>query len=675
MDSIKIIIDKDIVDKIEIIYKKIENNKIINNIFDIKSYNNIEKKILDMFINKFIYLNPNFFIINYKKNLLKNSKIISNSYYLYIDILNVNNISKDIKNILQIGIVPNFIEAYQFYNKNAYNSDFIRINKKNTLYNILIKKFNKNIKYNTINIINNFDNLNNLSIKYDLIVFNIYKNNYDNNILLFKDNNHIVKQIIFSINNICDNGTLILLLPGNYINNNKEIIIILKYYFKSIILYHSILDFTFRYFIICKNYMLEREKNDIINNFMINKNNKNSYVSITNNEIIKKNDDIINIFINKLTSKFIYINTSIKKIINVFKNNKIIKKIYNYNYKYQLYNTYLFLLSNKIITTQNAASLEQSQRKFLNKINKYKILINNVKFNDKIFTITPVFLKNEYKNNILLIKDNKKIFLKKFYSLKYLKLYNLFIYDTNYNYKIFKEYLKIYKLYDLYFKKLKILDDNNIEILSFINILIIQEKENINKNDNIIYSPIKNNIDKILNYYNVKNIIFIDYNNYTDINTIIHTHIFNTSNYNYIIKFCLKNISPLFISIIYILSIKYKNNYIIRSTFSSGYYYFISLSSNNIKINLSENYNKTIFNNMTYLIEIKNDFVNNLNNILFKIIILDIIENLKIKYIYTKILYNNSDLSIVNIDKKLNYSKENKINKYLDNIYPKKLLS
>lgn len=628
-------------------------------IFDIKDYNDVEKIVLDVFINKYVYLNPSvskhslYNYILYKKIEIINYNNISTSFYVYQNIFSYNKINKDknIKNILHIGLFPNVLEAYNIYNNNnLYNSDFIQSYKysNNNLYDTLLERVSKNIRnFTLINKLNNneYINLNIIKKKYNIIFFNNYKNilyfsNYNINekslssIIHFK---YILNQIIFILNSLEKDGEFIILMSAY---NNKiysQIVYIIKLFFKEVNLFHSEIDLSYRIFLIGKKFYINDNNIDIfnrLNNFYndIKLDNKNILINIIENY---NYDNNYNDFIENLKNKFSYIYSKIKSTIDIFSDEKILNKLHYYYYNYQLKNTLYFLINNinKIYINDNfKLKIKNFEKdiffKIIIKRNKYFEISENIYFY-KFYIINKILSNQEFYE---IIKP-----------LKFLNIYENIIYD-DIIYQIDKYYhiIKQVKLYNEIYEELKYIISNH-KFTSFHIIDIIQyiyNNENSNL-DNILYSGNIEGINGIFNYYNIKNIIYIDFseNNLYNINYIF-------DKYDYVIKFSLKTITPLLLSIFYILSKYFKECFFIKISLSVYKYFFICKKYNNIKIGKINDILNNSNDKMTYLVQINEKFINDFNNIIYNLLISELKNSILIKYIFINNLIDTYKLSI-----------------------------
>ena len=188
----------------------LKQGKKYDSIKDIKDYNDKEKTFLAMFINKYININP--LVSKYNKyidflfepyNMLKYKPILR-GYYNALLILDYSKIPITKTKILQVGILPTFIEAYFTLSNNdySYTYNFIKI-ESNNLGFVRIEVEN-NIEYITDicvkldNIINLNEEIYCVNDKNPYCAFWIYNKNEFNN---------FVNSKYYNINNISDYGT------------------------------------------------------------------------------------------------------------------------------------------------------------------------------------------------------------------------------------------------------------------------------------------------------------------------------------------------------------------------------------------------------------------------------------------------------------------------------------
>jgi len=282
--NINININKTFVDLdkiIDIIIGMEQNFLLIN---DIKEFNDKQKVILTIFINKYVHLYPIVSVSNmYMKTLKKNIHPLNyvnifRGFFIATNIIKSCNCKILSNNILQVGILPTFIEAISKLtpiNTDSVRLDFIKIkptnNKSNIdIYDELISKFK--IRYNLIDNLTNLysmdmnDIKSQIDIKYDLIIFDTYKNiseNYLSNIqsninqrllTAILDSRYILFQIILGLNILNPKGDLILLFPGSNNIIYQQIITILATVFEEIQLINLEIDYSYRYFVCAKNY-------------------------------------------------------------------------------------------------------------------------------------------------------------------------------------------------------------------------------------------------------------------------------------------------------------------------------------------------------------------------------------------------------------------------------------
>ena len=568
-----------------------EQNKLIIN--DIKEINDRQKIILNIFINQYSNLYPiiskynKYIYIGNKEINLLNNKYIFRGFYNAANIIKLSECNLD-KNILQIGIFPTFLEAIYKLNGNNYtNLNFIRFSSykillNQVLYDTLINRFTK---YNLINI-NNFFNtdihklLNNSQLKkYDLIIFDIYKNMYDftleniqSNInlrylLAILNSKYIYHQIIFALNKLNTDGTLILLLPGSNYIIYQQIITILSTLFNEILLVNSDFDYSYRYYLIAKQF---KPNDKLINELTINISQNDVLINI-----IDENIKILDInFEDNLQNKFNKIKSNILIVEEIYGNQQLVNKIYNNNYYNQLNNTFKWIkqtFNNNDINKEIVSMLTTSKDFFLSKL-KEKQQIEEF-----------ILLKSD-KDTLNFIGENiqSTIFKKLINYINYIVLLDIVGYTINYNYDSFiNTYNKYNKIHD---------------------------------------------INYLINKYNLNDPLYIEYTN--------EINIFNDLKNQIIIKFNLISISPLFLSIINILTIIYKLSYIIKL---DNEYYFLAININK-KIDLTdflELYNANIENiNKDYLIVMINeDFIDQINKIFNKLFIDHLISTIRYKFL------------------------------------------
>ena len=374
-----------------------QNNLLIN---DIKEYNDRQKIILNMFISDYVHLYPivplysrYIQIINEDIDVLNYTPIFR-SFYNSTNILNIYKSKLNLisMNILQVGTTPTFIESINLLNLNkTAKLDFIqifssKISQNQDIYNNLISELKD---FNLINSLQNFYTLNLNELlsnkllldKYDLIIFDTYKNistidtdNIKSNINIryltsIINSKYILFQIIFAINklNIC--GDLILLFSGSNHIVYQQIITILCVIFENVSLVHSEIDFSYRFFVICKK--LKSDHNKLFNN-QITIDNSNDSILVN---ILDKSNQILDInFEKNLQTKFNMISKNILIIEEIFTNQSLIDKFYNNYYYYQLNNTYKWLntiFKNNLINNQLIEMISTYKSNLSNKISKY----------------------------------------------------------------------------------------------------------------------------------------------------------------------------------------------------------------------------------------------------------------------------------------------------------------
>ena len=170
------------------------------------------------------------------------------------------------------------------------------------------------------------------------------------------------------------------------------------------------------------------------------------------------------------------------------------------------------------------------------------------------------------------------------------------------------------------------------------------------------------NIKNTLNYFKITNILYIDWDYYME-NILTSDIDFDNLNNHILIKFQLESISPFLISFLFILCHIYSDIKIIKPQFSNSYYYikidnFLSTKYDDVKIafNLIKSERKVITKNYQIL-AINDDFLYELNKIFNKVFIIDLINNIRCKYVF-----NNSDY--INLHSNINKNTNN-INKLI----------
>lgn len=565
-----------------------EQNK--KNINDIKEYNDRQKIILNIFINE--YSNLYQIVSKYNKYISIESKSINllNEKPIFRGFYNASNIIKlsecDLnKNILQIGILPTFIESIYRLTNSYTNLNFIRIKSfkkpsNQILYDSLINKF-KN--YNLIDIQNFYYTdiqklINNpLLTKYDVIIFDTYKNMYNKPIeieqtninlryiLSIIDSKYILLQIIFALNKLNNEGTLILLLPGYSNIIYQQFITILSTLFNEILLVNCDFDYSYRYYLIAKNFKPDDK--------LINELTKNINNDILIN-ILNKDQKILDInFSTILDSKFNKIYNNISIIENIYNNKYLINKIYDNHYNNQLNNTNKWL---KLIF--NKKDLNKEIKITLSKIKDNILIKLQDKFKLEEFKLEKL---DEYTLNFIGENVDTVLFSKIIHYINYFILENIVVFNNNFNYETYKT------LYNKYNKT--------------------------------------NDINLIIDNYNLNEPFYLEYSH--DIN------IFDNIKNQLIIKFDLYIMSPLFLSILYILTIIYKFSYIIRLDYN--FYY---LGINNKKIDLTDiielyNLNKQNINKDYQIIIFNENFIEQINKIFSKLFLDQFINIIRYKFL------------------------------------------
>ena len=558
-----------------------EQNKLINT--DIKEFNDKQKIILNIFINQYIYLFPIISLYNKYIKILKKDidlltyKPIFRGFYNAINIIKYSGCKITNRNILQIGILPTFVEAISILNQSS-KIDFIQIysskyESNHKLYNDMINRLT--INYNLINNLIDFYHTNiesvlnnkSLSNRYDLIIFDTYKNifkinlnNIQSNInqrylLSILNSKYILFQIIFAINKLNTNGDLILLLSGSNHIIYQQIITILSTLFDEILLINSEIDYSYRYFAICKRF---KPNVQLINKLTFDISDDKILINLlsTSNQILDIN------FEKYLQIKFNKIRSNISYIEQIFNNQQLVDKIYVNNYYYQLNNTY----------------------NWINTIFKKSLINNNL--NNKII---------KSKNNIISkIKNQKQSYFKIIRSTEYKLNYLGEIVDSI----IFNELINCMK----YLQLADIINNNNIS----------SDIESIN-------------ITNLIHEYKLDNPLYIEN---------VDKFFFNNIKDQIIIKFNLKSLCPFILSIFYICSIIYDKTSICGSL---NEYYFICVGLNKQVLldDIIKIYNLNIKNiNSNYQIVIINeDFILEINKILNRLFIKELINIIRLKFL------------------------------------------
>ena len=681
------------VTNIEKLINELNHQLVLSEINDIKDFNEIQKLLVTLFINQYINLNPTipkssryYDFLKPQFQVLKNHNI-TRGYYIANDVYFKGKIQNNHKKILNIGIMPTFLESYLTINgkdstaRKLYeqtNIDFISIKsiKNNINDNIYEKIFDKiKSKYPKINFIdklNNFYNINLFEIlsnkiladKYDLIIFDTYKNIIDvdkslelleeypklntNNINRFisslMHSKVLFFQVIFAINKLNIDGDLILLFPGFENKVNNQILIILNILFNNITLYHSDKDYSFRYFVICKGLKINTENNNLINFLTNNIYNKLLTDINQNNKILINLFDHINIinpviekivyFHTKLIDKFFIINNKLKSLVKFVDNNDFIIKLYDDQYYIQLYNTYTFLGIFYNFNIINEIIIEQLDSY---KLKLYKLLLKPYYYNFDF--------KIEHNLQFKIICENITYdeFKQLFKPLIYYDIFALIIFNDEYN---LDEFMNMQNKCYIYTEKI-----HKITNSDFAHNEILQ----------LVLKDIKNKL-----------YLFIDYDliiKSNEIKNLINKYLNKNKDY-IIIKFQLKNIKPLLISLIYIFCNLYSKVEIIKpeSSMSNFFIVFSFIYSDKITnidklLQYLENFNKTNnktnneINELFYLVQVDENFINLFSNIIFKFILKEIILANRLKFIFNGKTYTDSYYSIV---------QANKINKNID---------
>ena len=660
--------------------KYIESSKLFillqtfSDINDIKNYNERDKLILTLFINQYINLNPTISSHNKYNEFLKpqiqmlNKKNISRGYFVTNDVLNKCNISLDKNKILNVSTIPTFAESYITLGKNnSLNIDYINVsslkhdstNPINNIYNELNNKFKST--YSQINFIDNFNFYKRhiqdiikdegLKPKYDLILFDTYKNIFEfneslniideypklntNNINRFVSaiihNKSLIQQIIFAINKLEVDGDLILLFSGFDNIFNNQLLILLGRIFNEILLFHSDKDYSFRYYVVCKKFNNDTDMIAKLNvqyeKFLLT-NSSNILISIFDSSTVEYLNEIPQLSIsNHLINKFNLVSNKITELTKFIDQKDLIIKLYNQIYYIQLLNSYFYLIG--------LFNINQINEIILNKLNEHKI-----KLFDKML-IPYKYSFNIESSNVVKFKFifeylNDNQIVEMFNFMKYNKLFDLVVFNDSYS--------------------------NN----DFIGI----ESKTTFFSKEIVNNPFLYELNNYLSKFDVNTNINIDTNkiNIFDANNILENKLnllekcFN-ENYKYmVIKFKLNDLCPLLISIIYILSNIYGKTEIIKlESLASNFFIIFASLNENIQVNTNigkiiETYNKTISlnkantnsnNKNLYLVQIDDNFITTFNEIILKFTLKNLMQSLRYKFIYIGKSYTESYYSLV----------------------------
>lgn len=577
-----------------ILKQMIKYNNIYNNLYTLKDLNNNQKLMFDIIMNDYFYLNmltPKYYLT---LNIIENIKLLDilvfkpifRDFFHHSDILNNSKIILNYKNILQIGIVPSFLEALIEYNKkfnvtNKYNyikNSPLKLNEE--IYNSLIDDFHN--KYSFVNINKeefNYQKFINLNFKFDFIIIENYKNfskiKLDSVLRYYKiintsyfdsflANNYIFKHILFALEYLNEDGSFIFALSAYKNKIYNQFISILKSFFEEVKFISSILDYSFRYYIVCYKYKFNS------NLFAKLKN-----IKLKNNSILisLSNYNIKNKFINKIKNKFILFKNNILIFQNIF-DSSFINFINNNLFNLKLIKSYNFIrniFSKSLIDEKiekNIMNTNNIYISFFKKSSFYKIY-NISKDSLEINFIINQVEHDQITNIINSLNYNK--FMKLY---KFKKWYNKF-YDNRIN--IINFIIKNFKL-----NKIKIIDLNiNLNILgtnineyflnNFNSIILILNISNILPTFiNLLYIFIKFHDESFIyiSDYQIKS-IFLICKNKNIINNILLESIIKNDNHNTIFisfsDFFIKQINKIFIDII-----KYKiNNILILKYFSN----------------------------------------------------------------------------------------------------------
>ena len=629
--------------KIELIDEKDLFNTEYLDILDIKSLNDKEKVILTIFINRYIHLNPTISKYNNYAYLLFNNfdplnvKTIFRGVFVSIDQLYQNKITLNVDKVLQVGVLPTFLEAYLYLNNVSKNTkyDFIKINSSKllgsnniNLYDEIIQKFiNINHNLNMINIndfysskINDLIDNKSLKDKYELIIFDTYKNinkTDDRYLSSIVHTKYIYHQVIFILNKLEKNGEMIILLPGYQHLVYQQIITVLRKLFDKVILSHSEFDYSYRYFVIGKNYKPNDEiLKDLIKKYeKIDINSSNVLMSLgidTDKDIIRY-DQVLQEKFNKINSKI----QSIKPYLN---NDKLIKKIYYDIYFNQVTKTNIWLTN---IFSLNQEHHIKINEEFYTIIFDYKsYLFDKITSYDIKSYKYPIKLFKNGKSKIKILGDNlsNEDFNTIIKPLEYIRLFNLICFDdVNYNYnkyQLLKNEINPYSNINERFP------EYDIQTIDILNLIETNDSKN-SSNKNIIYSS-DDNIKQIFDNNKIHNILYLDYEYIKKINIL-------KDNLDVIIKFNLNQITPLLVSLMYILSKTY-NDVKINISINKNEYYLVCRSKKTEVLHVDKLLEKTLTDN-TFLVSITEEFVNVIDNIVSKLIVKELCDVIRYKYI------------------------------------------
>jgi len=650
-----------------------QNNKIINNNYNLKIYNNFYKFFNNLFINylfldkqKKILNKNNKYINTYKANiLLKFIKYKYNDYYLRNILLkNTFNLKY---NYLQF-LIKNNISNYNIININYIYKNLFNIDNKINKISLNNQFFN----YYYILIFNYYTNISKVINKiqiYNNNIFNILNNNFSinnyNYLLLFNYKIFKILHIRNKLNKYYNNLILISKTKTNFnnirqINNNNIVKKInyktisqysnFKFHYNSKKVYNNLIYYISSYKF---GYRIHKRSRNFYQNYMkrikiIRKIRKSFYYT-------RFNCNRYGIFIKKLTKKNLYnqLKTNNNYIINIsniqLKNiNKLqLKKIIKQNN----------LNNNKLITIKKLSSPYYPKNceiyKFVYNSINYNLKNNSIILHNNIKKLNSII--NIFKELNIVDNNNLKNYLYKLEKQLYFKLkiiQNFFKNSNNNN--INKNFKNIYFLYNLikyYNNKINLINSNQI-ILTTLNSIIlfkIHNKINLNYNNQVLKNKNKKYYLKKYKY------LINDYKRFQlDSYYVIYNKnkLINNSNLkNYFAKNFVKNNNLKLFYNYYYCNIKFNS----FNTFIKNIY--IKNKRNNLRIKYTKKY-LNIFkskyllkcqNNMN-IIKYKNNNVNylnmniinlNNNNFIFntKLFYIDLILNLTIRKF--NLNYNN----------------------------------
>ena len=512
---------------------------------------------------------------------------------------------------------------------NSFKKTYQNVNHINTLsnfYELKISDLNKSSK---------------LKSKYDLIIFDTYKNiskipldnlpqNINNRYITSLINSkYNLFQVLFSINKLNPNGDLIILLSGHDDIVYQQILVILLKLFDSVSYFSSEFDYSYRYFVIAKGYkpdpIIENKLSEIINTY--------SDDTLLLN-IFSEDSKILNFNMSKhLNDKFNLINQQMMNINKFFKNEQFIKKIY--------YDTYFYQITNTNNLLQNIFGENRVNPEYFNMIYEYKLYLTNILSKNDLYLYTFVntsMIKKstrfEYLMENVLMDDLVLIFK----PLSYLKIFDI-IFNSGYNIDESKQILK--NILKLSYPELKIEHEPLKQIIYKIsNMIEIQTQAKSNKSNNILSSD--RDINIIIEKSSLNDISYIDWEYFSN-TELTKTNLFDNMNHIIIFKFNINSIRPLLINILYVYFVLYKKVLFIRSNVYTEYMYMIGIeltNTNNTQSELAKLYsiNMSKINLDYFLVSIDNEWINQFNEQISKFIIVNLVKFIRLRYPY---VYND----------------------------------